>query len=110
MSDPLGFVSGSGGAGMRPIQPVPGVGGAGKSGSPGDGGADFREVLLENLAKVNNAQQEADAAVEDLVSGRRSDVEGVILATEKADNAFRMLQAMRGKVLQAYDEIKQVRV
>ncbi len=50
------------------------------------------------------------AAVEDLVSGRRSDVEGVILATEKADNAFRMLQAMRGKVLQAYDEIKQVRV
>jgi flagellar hook-basal body complex protein FliE len=34
----------------------------------------------------------------------------VILATEKADNAFKMLQAMRGKVLQAYDEIKQVRV
>jgi flagellar hook-basal body complex protein FliE len=109
MSDPLGFVSGAGGAGMRPVQPTPGVGGVGTPGEQG-GGADFREVLLENLEKVNSAQQEADRAVEDLVSGRRTDVEGVILATEKADNAFRMLQAMRGKVLQAYDEIKQVRV
>tara|TARA_Y100001933_G_scaffold256209_1_gene300470 strand:+ start:401 stop:727 length:327 start_codon:yes stop_codon:yes gene_type:complete len=108
MSDPLGFVSGAGG--MRPVQPTPGVGKAGDRASGAGGGADFREVLLENLEKVNSAQQEADRAVEDLVSGRRTDVEGVILATEKADNAFRMLQAMRGKVLQAYDEIKQVRV
>lgn len=103
MSDPLGFVSGAGGAGMRPVQQGQGTQ---KSGD----GAGFRDVLIENLEKVNSAQQEADRAVEDLFSGRRTDVEGVILATEKADNAFRMLQAMRGKVLQAYDEIKQVRV
>lgn len=108
MSDPLGLVSGSGGAGMRPIQPAGGLGKAGGQNSPG--GAAFRDVLLENLNQVNDAQQDANRAVEDLTSGRRTDVEGVILATEKADNAFKMLQAMRGKVLQAYDEIKQVRV
>lgn len=102
MSDPLGFVSGASGGGLNPIRPQ---GPAKDSGAP-----DFREVLLKNLEQVNNAQQDADKAVEDLMTGRRSDVEGVILATQKADNAFKMLQAMRGKVLKAYDEIQQVRV
>lgn len=112
MSDPLGLVSGSGGAGMRPIGPVGPVGPSGqpRGAAGGQDGPGFRDVLIDNLEKVNSAQQDADRAVEDLVSGRRGDVEGVILATEKADNAFKMLQAMRGKVLQAYDEIKQVRV
>lgn len=106
MSDPLGFVSGAAGASGARFQPQSRAGGApGAAGTP-----DFRAVLLDNLEQVNSAQQEADRAVEDLVSGKRDDLEGVILATEKADNAFRMLQAMRGKVLQAYDEIKQVRV
>jgi flagellar hook-basal body complex protein FliE len=104
MSDPLGFVSGASGAG--PIKPAAGPAGPQRA----SGGPNFREVLIENLEQVNSAQQEADRAVEDVMSGKRTDVEGVILATEKADNAFRMLQAMRGKVLQAYDEIKQVRV
>ncbi|USN98584.1 MAG: flagellar hook-basal body complex protein FliE [Phycisphaeraceae bacterium] len=102
MSDPLGFVTGASGGGLNPVQPS---GAASKPGAPG-----FREVLLKNLEQVNSAQQDANRAVEDLMTGKRSDVEGVILATEKADDAFRMLQAMRGKVLQAYDEIKQVRV
>tara|TARA_E500000318_G_scaffold80818_1_gene76009 strand:- start:28 stop:357 length:330 start_codon:yes stop_codon:yes gene_type:complete len=109
MSDPLGLVSGAGGAGMRPIGPVGPANQASGAGK-GQDGQGFRDVLMDNLEQVNSAQQDADRAVEDLVSGRRRDVEGVILATEKADNAFKMLQAMRGKVLQAYDEIKQVRV
>ncbi|MEM1185830.1 MAG: flagellar hook-basal body complex protein FliE [Planctomycetota bacterium] len=103
MSDPVGLISGAGGVGPTPKPAQPSAKGP-------VGGPSFREVLVENLEKVNEAQQEADRAVEDLVSGRRSDVEGVILATQKADNAFKMLQAVRGKVLQAYDEIKQIRV
>ena len=107
MSDPLGLVSGAGG-GMQPLQSLQQAGAAGKAGQAG--GSGFKDLLIENLQQVNSAQQDADRAVEDLVTGRRTDLEGVILATEKADNAFQMLQAMRGKVLQAYDEIKQVRV
>jgi flagellar hook-basal body complex protein FliE len=37
-------------------------------------------------------------------------VEGVILATQKADNAFRMLQQVRNRMMEAYDEVKQIRV
>ena len=106
MADPVGLIGGGGGVDptRRPAKAAepPTVQGA--------GAPNFREALIKNLEQVNKAQADADRAVEDLVTGRRGDVEGVILATQKADDAFRMLQAVRGKVIQAYDEIKQVRV
>jgi flagellar hook-basal body complex protein FliE len=101
MSDPVGLISGSGGAGN--LQPKPGAPSQG-------GGPSFRDVLMENLNHVNELQNDAREAVEDLATGRRADVEGVILATEKADNAFRALQAVRNKVVEAYQEFQQMRV
>lgn len=103
MSDPLGLVGSSGGAGLplRPQTPQQ---------RSADGAPSFKDVLVQNLEEVNQAEQDATRAVEDLMAGRRQDLEGVILATEKADTAFRMLQAMRNKVMDAYEEIKQMRV
>jgi flagellar hook-basal body complex protein FliE len=72
-------------------------------------GQSFKDVMLANLDEVNKAQQEATRAVEDLQTGQRTDLEGVIMATQKADNAFRMLQALRNKMVEAYEEIKQIR-
>jgi flagellar hook-basal body complex protein FliE len=103
MSDPLGLISGAGG-----LRPNPGQGIRPPAGK-GDG-PDFAQLLKKNLEQVNELQADASAAVEDLVAGRRNDLEGVILATEKADTAFRMLQSMRNKVMAAYEEIKQIRV
>jgi len=110
MSDPIGLISGGGGV-RGPMGPNsgPNAGGVGPGKPAPDGAPSFRDVLLENLNQVNAAQRDADKAVEDLMSGRRDDLEGVILATEKADLAFRMLQSMRNKVMQAYDEVKQIR-
>lgn len=65
---------------------------------------------MQNLREVNELQQDATRAVEDLQAGRRTDYEGVILATQKADTAFRMLQSLRNKVVDAYEELKQMRV
>lgn len=102
-SDPLGLISGAGG--MRPMPHRPATPAA-----RGAGTLDFAALLKQNLSEVNELQQDATAAVEDLVTGRRSDLEGVILATEKADTAFKMLQAMRNKVMEAYEEIKRISV
>lgn len=102
MNDPIGLV-GAGGAG--PIRPA-----VRPPSQPSEGTPGFKEALLKSLEQVNAAQQDADRAVEDLVTGKRQDVEGVILATEKADMAFQMLQSVRNKVLGAYEEIKQIRV
>lgn len=72
--------------------------------------ADFKQLLEQNLAQVNRLQQDATRAVEDLAAGRRDDLETVLMATQKADTAFRMLLQVRNQVMQAYDEIKQIRV
>ncbi len=101
MADPIGLAGLGMNGGMLPGRPAPATGGD---------GPDFKSVLLKNLSEVNALQQDATRATEDLMAGRRDDVEGVILATEKADTAFKMLQAMRNQVMQAYDEIKQMRV
>lgn len=109
MSDPLGLVS------ARASLPGVGAGGVGAAGGGGANaggvaGASFKDALLANLNQVNQLQQEATTATEDLVTGKRNDLEGVLLATQKADSAFRMLLAVRNKVQAAYDEVKQVRI
>jgi len=104
MSDPLGLISNASGA-NRPPQI-----GAKSSQPNAQGGANFKAVLMDNLNTVNALQQDAGKAAEDLMTGKRNDLEGVIAATNKADTAFKMLQAMRNKVMEAYDEIKQMRV
>ena len=111
MADPLGLIGGASrgqpnplqGPGVRPN--LPGQIGPGDAGAPS-----FKDALLKNIEQANKLQQEAATAAEDVANGRRSDVESVLLATAKADNAFRMLLAVKNKVMAAYDEIKQVRV
>ena len=106
MADPLGLISSAAGRGASQ------VGGLNRqSGTTGPGeGPGFRDVLMQNLNEVNQLQQDASKAIEDLQTGKREDLEGVILATQKADTAFRMLQSLRNKVVDAYDEVKQIRV
>ncbi|MBL9000316.1 MAG: flagellar hook-basal body complex protein FliE [Phycisphaerae bacterium] len=101
MTDPLGLIGAQNG-----------VGGAPASGGsrPPISGPSFAQTLRSSIEEVNRAQQDATRAVEDLATGDRSDIEGVVLATQKADNAFRMLQALRNRVVEAYDELKQMRV
>lgn len=108
MSDPLGLVgrsgAGAGAFGAGGVQPPAG-------GQPVDPSQpSFKDVLMENLKQVNKMQLDASNAIEDLQTGKRNDLEGVLLATQKADSAFRMLVAVGNKVQAAYDEIKQLRV
>jgi flagellar hook-basal body complex protein FliE len=106
MADPLGLISNAASRGAGQIgQQGRGMGATGPDSGPG-----FRDVLMQNLNEVNKLQQDASKAIEDLQTGKREDLEGVILATQKADTAFRMLQSLRNKVVDAYDEVKQIRV
>ncbi len=103
MSDPLGLIGASGNAGQIP-------GAIGQSKGADGNGVDFKAMLMGNLREANALQQDATRATEDLVTGKRNDLEGVIAATKKADTAFKMLQATRNQVMEAFDEIKQMRV
>jgi flagellar hook-basal body complex protein FliE len=103
MADPLGLINAAGGAGMPQVPKAP-VG-------PAEGqGASFKDVLMENINQVNRLQQDAETAISDLTSGRRDDVASVLMAKQKADLAFQMLQQVRNKLVDAYEEVKQMRV
>ncbi|MDG2031672.1 MAG: flagellar hook-basal body complex protein FliE [Phycisphaerales bacterium] len=109
MNDPLGHINAAGGPGG--LKPTFGPGqGPGKAPLAGPNGKIFLDELKGQIAEVNRLQGEAEIAAEDLVAGRRDDLEGVMIATEKADTAFKMLLAVRNKMLDAYDEVKNLRV
>ena len=107
MSDPLGLIGNTSGI-TRPVPAAPPPGKA--AGGNKTGGPAFKDMLMQQINQVNALQKDAKEAIEDLAAGRRDDVESVILATQKADTAFRMLLQVRNKVMSAYDEVKQMRV
>ncbi len=74
------------------------------------GGSSFADMLKNSIGEVSKLQQDASQAVQDLATGKTEDVDGVMLAMNKADLAFKTLLAIRGKLMDAYDEIKQISV
>lgn len=99
MTDPLGIIS-------RVNLPA----GVPQKAQQGGQGGDFQKELLDEIRKINEMQQDATKATNELLTGQRDDIEGVMIATQKADSAFRMLVALQNKVVGAYDEVRNIRV
>ena len=70
----------------------------------------FKSVLFDSIQEVNATKQEADRAVENLVIGGDVTPAEVLTAVQKADIAFRMMIDVRNTMVQAYEEIKSIRV
>jgi flagellar hook-basal body complex protein FliE len=71
----------------------------------------FGDVLADALKEVNNLQNEADSQIEGLTLKK----EGVtphtaMIALEKADIAFQLMSAIRGKIVRAYEEVIRTQV
>lgn len=69
-------------------------------------GASFADLLGKSIDEVSRLQQDASQATQDLLAGKTDDVTGVFTAMEKSDVAFKTLLAIRSKLLDAYEEIK----
>ena len=80
-----------------------GAGGAGSSGA-----TSFSDMLKNSIDEVSRLQQDASQAVEDLVTRKTENVTGVMTAMEKSDLAFKTLLAIRSKLMDAYEEIKNI--
>ena len=97
MSDPLGLIGGAGAS--RGLPPSGG-------GRPAEGGPSFKEALLRE--QVNQLQQDATQTIQDLATDHRDRCQ-CDLAT-RGRQRFKMLQAVRNKVVEAYQEMNQIRV
>ena len=80
--------------------------GTSAAGGAGVGGASFSDTLKKSIDEVAKLQQDASQAVQDVTTGKTDDVTGVMTAMEKSDLAFKTLLAIRSKLMDAYEEIK----
>lgn len=81
----------------------------GLEGGP-EGGKTFGEFLQDSIGKVNNLQQEANVAMEKLASGESQNLHETLLTVEKAEIAFKMMNQVRTKVLDAYRDIMKMQI
>jgi flagellar hook-basal body complex protein FliE len=82
---------------------------AGPQGAKNGGG--FGEVFENVLKEVNNLQNEADTQIEGLTLKKEGFTpHTAMVALEKADVAFQLMSAIRGKIVRAYEEVIRTQV
>jgi flagellar hook-basal body complex protein FliE len=74
------------------------------------GGQPFKNILLEGLNQVNTMQSQANEAVQQLVTGGDVNPAAVLTTLQKADISFRMMLQIRNKLVQAYQEVNNIRI
>lgn len=102
MSDGMN-IRGLGVGGAMPSALKPPVG-------PAEGAPSFKDALFNAIERVNGLQQEADKAMAEVAAGRARNLNEVMAAVQKADLAFQTLVQIRNKLVEAYQEISQLRV
>ncbi len=79
-------------------------------GAAAAGGPSFENFLLKSIEEVNSMQRAADQSVEELATGGDVSPAEVLSAVQKADIAFRLLMQVRNKIVQAFQEIQNIRI
>ena len=73
-------------------------------------GASFKDFLLQSIQEVNSMQQAADHAVEQISAGGDVSPVEVLTAVQKADLAFHLMMQVRNKLVQAFEDVQNIRV
>ena len=70
----------------------------------------FGDTLDQAIHKVNDLQKAADTQMQAMASGEQTNISEVMLATEKADIALKLMMSVRNKVIDAYQEVMKMQV
>ena len=89
---------------QNPVQPAVGTATARKPELPPNSDS-FGRILTDSLKQVNRLQVEADSTINDLATGKQTDIHRTMIAMEKASISFELLMQIRNKVISAYDRI-----
>ncbi|MCX7977402.1 MAG: flagellar hook-basal body complex protein FliE [Bdellovibrionaceae bacterium] len=71
---------------------------------------DFAKTLKDAIVSVNELQKAADKAAQNLATGKTDNIAEVMIASEKADIALRLMVQVRNKIIDAYQEIMRIQV
>jgi len=70
----------------------------------------FGEFLMDSVSEVNKLQTDANTAIEKLVTGQTKNLPETMLAVEQAEIAFKTMNQIRQKVIDAYREIMRMQI
>lgn len=71
----------------------------------------FGEMLTQAVTEVNDLQLDAESKVESMVLGKDGvQSHDAMIALEKADVAFQLMNAVRGKIIRAYEQVMRTQV
>lgn len=70
----------------------------------------FKNILLDALQHVNQVQHDADLAVQQLITGEDVNPAEVLTSLQKADMSFRLMLQVRNKLVQAFQEVNNIRI
>lgn len=73
-------------------------------------GTGFADSLNEAIDKVNTLQQVADQKIEDMATGKSTNLHETMIAVEKADIALKLMVQVRNKMIDAYQEVMKMQV
>ena len=73
-------------------------------------GESFASTLQGAIESVNQLQKAADKGAQDLATGRTDNIAEVMVSSEKADIALKLMVQVRNKIIDAYSEIMKMQV
>ena len=71
---------------------------------------DIGEHFSEFLSKANNVMKEAEKIEEGFASGKHNNIHETVLASERAAITFKLVSAVRNRMLTAYQEVMNMRM
>jgi flagellar hook-basal body complex protein FliE len=105
MTSPIGFSSGL--SHLLPFSPASLDRAAGTRAA---GGVNFQDVLLKSLEQVNDLDRQSQSIIAGALTGEDYTQAEVFTAVKKADLALRTMLQIRNKLLDAYNELKNLRM
>ncbi len=73
-------------------------------------GKTFGDFLKDSLNQVNSIQSQANVAIQKLASGESKNIHETMIMVEQAEIAFKTMNQIRTKVLEAYKEIMRMQI
>ncbi len=111
MTPSIGF---SGGLPPLGILSPQGPGGAATFGSAASGRAagsvNFQDVLLKSIEHVNELDRQSQSMIAGAMTGEEYTQAEIFTAVKKADLALRTMLQIRNKLMDAYNELKDLRM
>jgi flagellar hook-basal body complex protein FliE len=96
---------------VAPITPIAGIPlAAPVRAAAGAAPGAFQEALTSAIGRVEAFSQNANASVQNFLSGEGEELHTTVLATQRAELSFELFMQVRNKVVNAYQEIMRMQV